>query len=423
MIGKSALNNSENKSLKTANDVIYYNVGNFIYLGAQWIISVALVRMGGFEDAGYFSLAMSVCNIFAMIANYGLRAFQVSDINEKYSDNTYVVSRIITVLTAFLLCALYAAAFQRSAFKITLILLYMAYKCIEAYSDVLTSIFQKNGKMIYAGISLGAKGLINLLFFIAAYLLTKNITLSIGLMALGSLIILFGFDFFKIKKYYAHRDLFRSADGKNIVCLLKDGSALMFVAFFATAFNSIPKMIIEKKESAESLGVFSSIAIPTVVITTFAAGMILPVVPKLAENYKDKDGKKIAKTLGTCALVIVLTGALAVVASMLIGKPIFSVLFGEEILPHFSLLYYMIWASVIIAVNSCLSAFLTSTRKLKQELAFSVLACVLVAGLSYVMIDKYGIYGAAYAMIISLAIQFVLETAYVVGVIQKQCKP
>ena len=106
------MNKRKEKNLKTAGDVVYYNVGNFIYLGAQWIISVALVRMGGFEDAGYFSLAMSVCNIFAMIANYGLRAFQVSDIQSKYSDNDYVLSRVITVSFALVLCLIYSAAFQ-----------------------------------------------------------------------------------------------------------------------------------------------------------------------------------------------------------------------------------------------------------------------------------------------------------------------
>ena len=276
--------------------------------------------------------------------------------------------------------------------------------------------------MIYAGVSLGAKGILNLVIFLAAYVLTKNLILSVGLMAAGSLAVLFGYDFVKIKGFYSHGNLFKNADGKKVARLLKDGCALMLVAFFATAFNSIPKMIIERKENAESLGVFSSIAVPTVIITTFAAGMILPIAPKLAERYNNRDGVQIAKALGVCTVIIAVIGGAATAFSAAVGRPILKLFFGEEILPYFSLLYYMIWASVIIAVNNCLSVFLTAVRKLKQELAFSVLSCVLVAGLSYLLIGKSGIYGAAYAMIISLLIQFVFETAYVVMVVQKNCK-
>ena len=423
MIGKSALNNSENKSLKTANDVIYYNVGNFIYLGAQWIISVALVRMGGFEDAGYFSLAMSVCNIFAMIANYGLRTFQVSDINGKYTDNTYVITRITTSLIAFVLCFFYVAFFQRRGFISALILLYMIFKCIESYSDVLTSIFQKNDKMIYAGISLGAKGFLNLIVFLVVYTLTSNLVVSVGLMAVSSLMILLCFDFIKIKKYYNQAEIIKKADLKSVWDLLKEGILLMLYVLAVSAFNGIPRMIIEKRESAKDLGVFSSIAIPTVIITVFTIGLLYPVVPKLTSFFNKKEDRKITKTLGVCVLIIVAIGLTASLFSALFGKQAMELLFGKEILQHFNLLYYMIVSSVFIAINGSLSAFLTSIRKLKQELAFSVLACVLVAGLSYLLIGKSGIYGAAYAMIISLAIQFVLETAYVIGVIQKQCKP
>ena len=414
-------NNSQTKN-QIIKEATYYNIGNFIYLGAQWIISVALVRMGGLEDAGYFSLAMSVCNMFAMIANYGLRAYQVSDIKEKYSDNDYVASRILTVFAAFVMCLVYTVAFQKTAFKISLILLYMVYKCIEAYSDVLTAVFQKNGKMIYVGASLGAKGLLNLTLFIAFYLLTKNLVVSVAFMSAGSLVVLLGFDFIKLKPFYKQTEIFKNINVKKTAALLGEGFLLMLYVFSMTAFNSIPKLIIEKKESAESLGVFSSVAIPTVIITTFAAGMLIPIVPKLSEYFDSKDNKRIFKTFGTCAAVIILIGALAAVFSALVGRPIFKLLFGEVILPHFILLYYMIISSVLIALNSIMSTFLTAVRKLKQEFLFSLMSCVLVLVLSLLLIDGYGIYGAAYAMIITLLIQFVFETAYVVMVIQKNCK-
>ena len=86
----------EKSSNKLLRDSAYYNFGNAFYLGSLWIINVALVRLGGFEDAGLFSLAMSCCSVFGMLANYGLRSFQVSDITTQYSDNAYLCTRLLT---------------------------------------------------------------------------------------------------------------------------------------------------------------------------------------------------------------------------------------------------------------------------------------------------------------------------------------
>ena len=404
---------------KIANDAIYYNIGNFIYLGAQWIISIALVRMGGFKDAGYFSLAMSVCNMFSMIANYGLRAYQVSDVECKYSNNSYVTSRIITVFASIILCFLYSLFFQKNISIIVLIFFYMLYKCIEAYSDVLTSIFQNNGKMPYAGISLGAKGILNLILFIFVYSLTNNLIISVAMMAVGSLIVLVCFDYVKVKSFYKHSDIIKKFDANQTFSLLKSGFLLMIYSFTTTAFNSIPKLIIEHKDSAENLGIFSSIAIPTVVITTFAAGMLLPVAPKFAEYYNKKESKNIYRFLIVCSLIIVAIGIISAVFSALVGKPIFKFIFGETILTHFSLLYYMIISSVLIAINNCLSVYLTSIRKIKQELAFAILSCIIVTVMSFVLIEERGIYGVAIAIILALVVQLVLETVYVFSTIKK----
>ena len=60
-------------------------VGTVVLLFAQWLISVLIVRMGGYDDAGTFSLAMSVSNIFAFLANYGIRNYQVADSRNRFT--------------------------------------------------------------------------------------------------------------------------------------------------------------------------------------------------------------------------------------------------------------------------------------------------------------------------------------------------
>ena len=70
-----------------------YSVSTVVLMFAQWLISVLLVRLGSFEDAGLFSLAMSIANVFGAVATYGIRKVQVSDIDQQYTQKRYLAAR------------------------------------------------------------------------------------------------------------------------------------------------------------------------------------------------------------------------------------------------------------------------------------------------------------------------------------------
>ncbi|MCR4563214.1 MAG: NAD-dependent epimerase/dehydratase family protein [Clostridiales bacterium] len=92
-------------------------------------------------------------------------------------------------------------------------------------------------------------------------------------------------------------------------------------------------------------------------------------------------------------------------------------LFNEELLIYFNAIYLIVISVILIGLSTIINAFFISFRKLKQLLAFSVSACVLVLILCLVLIPKYSIYGAAYAMIIASGIQFIAETVYILKII------
>lgn len=400
-------------------DFIYINVGNFIYLGVQWAISVALVRLGGFEDAGLFSLGLTVSTMFGMIANYGLRSFQITDVKNRFSDYTYIVSRIITIIIAFAACLVYSIVKKFDVSTLLIVLIFMLYKCVEAYSDVLSAIWQKNNRMIDVGISMGIRGIANMIFFFLCFLYSHNIIIAIAAMAFSSFLTLLLFDFVKTKKYLKQTQLFKRFSKADIIPLLLTGMLTMLFVFSTTLFNSIPKLIVEKKCGVSLLGVFSSVFAPTVVISTFAVGVLLPVAPKLAESFIRGDRKSIFKTISVCNLIFVATGVAAELLSIVVGKQLFRIVYGEEIIPYFNLFYYVIIVSVLISVVNSYSTLLIAARKLKQLLAFSGSSCVLVLIASYLIIPKYSIYGAAYAMIGVLAVQFIAESIFIFYLLKK----
>ena len=72
--------------------VIYNTIGTFFYFFCQWLTTILVVRISGYEDAGILSIVISFTNIFYFIALFGVRNFQVTDINHEFTDRDYLNS-------------------------------------------------------------------------------------------------------------------------------------------------------------------------------------------------------------------------------------------------------------------------------------------------------------------------------------------
>ena len=89
---------------KIRKDILFYFIGTIFYFFAQWVITVFVVRLSGYADAGYLSLAMSTSSTFEIIALFRVRDFQISDYRSEYSNNEYVGSLCICSMRDFFGC-------------------------------------------------------------------------------------------------------------------------------------------------------------------------------------------------------------------------------------------------------------------------------------------------------------------------------
>ena len=75
-------------------------VWNIMSSGLNSVVSMFLLlvvtRVSGVVDAGIFSLGFSTSQMMLTIGNYGMRNYQATDIENKYSFGIYRSSRIIT---------------------------------------------------------------------------------------------------------------------------------------------------------------------------------------------------------------------------------------------------------------------------------------------------------------------------------------
>ena len=93
---------------KVSKGVLWNTIGTIYYYFCQWIITILIVRLTDYSLAGYLSLAITVTNSFYAIAQFGMRQYQVSDIQGKYDDSIYIGSRYLTIFVAFAACLIFS---------------------------------------------------------------------------------------------------------------------------------------------------------------------------------------------------------------------------------------------------------------------------------------------------------------------------
>ena len=390
------------------------SIGSVVLMFGQWLISVLLVRMAGYEDAGIFSLAMTVSNIFNFFANYGLRNYQVSDVQGMYKQRQYLLTRLITVGFSFVACLVYLpVAGGYSAVESGAILLYLVYSNITILGDTLLGTLQLHGLLQINGYSSTLRGGVCFVGFIAAYMVSDSLLVSLAVMALCALVCTLLYDW----RWYCKVERvqwFQAGDLPAAGQLLRTCFTLMLSSLLPVITTALPRRAIQKISGTEQLGYFSTVFTPTVLITTLIPAIIVALVPKMAKAWTEGDHRGFLKFVSQIYMISVGIVLLAELAALVAGRPVMRMLFGAGILDYFSLLYWAILATGLNVLTSCGNSALIAERSHRLVAVGSAVALAVTALLSDVLIEGYGITGAAYVLVLAYGAQVVFQLGVIV---------
>lgn len=114
--------------LSMGRNMLWNSAGSFLYLGCQWAITVLVVRLSdGYDGAGILALAMAISNVFAPIAHFRVRPYQVSDIKRSIDDGEYVAFRLLTIALS-VVCVFFYTAFTCDLSSLMPIMLFFTFR-------------------------------------------------------------------------------------------------------------------------------------------------------------------------------------------------------------------------------------------------------------------------------------------------------
>lgn len=382
--------------MQSKKNILWNAFGNILYLGCQWLVTVLVTRLFGYEDAGVLSLAMSISATFQTVALFGIRNYQVSDIEDKYSDSTYVGFRGICCFTALILCMMFSFVNSYDSNQMWAIFWFMMYRLAENYSDVLHGIAQKNNRLDIAGKAFAIKGLETIIFFLLGYYLFKNLVVAITIMAMGSWVTTWAYDYVCIKKM---SDIHLTDKLKNCFLLGKETVPLCIYMFLLSAISTVPKYILEKMCDATALGAYSSIYAPALLIQAAAGYIYSPFATQFAEYYTSKEVCNFKKMFKQLSVVILGVAIVILIGGSVLGEWVLQLLFGPGIIAYIELLLPILFSTFATAYLAFLCMLQIVIRDFKGLICGCLCGVLLCCILTPLAINMFGINGASYGLL------------------------
>lgn len=398
----------QKKSNVTIN-VLWNTFGTIFYCMAQWLITILVVRIDSYEASGQLSLAMTTSSTFAAISLFSMRNYQVSDVDEKYNTAHYLGSRIVTCILAFVLCTIYSLVSNFSMYQLGCVLFFMLLRIGEAAVDVLHGIDQKYERYDTIGKSYILRGIVTVVLFAVVLYISHDMLVTLAVMALGNTVVAVFFDWKNTASYEKLKVILKD---KKIVQLLITCAPLAIASFFLSSENLVAKTALQELCGEEALGIYSSIASPTLVVQVGASVIFNPLLPAYVRVYNNGEYEKFRRMFHKVMLIIIVMAIFVTGMAALVGRLGLSILFGTAILEYYELFMPIVWSTISLAVVWVLQAIVIGIRRI--NLMF--IGIVADAGLCFVLcqwfITQFGWNGASYVQIISL----VLLVMYLVAI-------
>lgn len=391
---------------RTDQDYIWNTLGQTAWGIVFPLLTIVVTQLLDVELAGMFSLAFVTATLLMIIANYGVRTFQVSDIDETHSFTDYQVNRWLTCIAmmviGILLCMI--RGYQDQMFMVSLYV--YLYKMIDGLADVYEGRLQQKDKLYLAGVSQMIRSIAVFLVFTVTLFITRNLVVASLLMVIAAAasFVLYTFPLALLETPKSARMTLAGVGDLFKQCFP------LFVALFLYSFiDNMPKFMMDGMLPYENQLYFNALYFPAQAILLTVGFIYKPLLVRMANAWADPQRRKrFDLFIIVVVLIIAALTALSIVVMGWIGIPIISFLYGIDFQPFEHLSYVMLVAGGITGVIDFLYQVITVMRKQKVVTKLYAITFLFALAIPWMLIRIAGLQGAVVSYVIIMAILLVL---------------
>lgn len=390
--------------------------GSFLYAFASMVLTMAVVQIVGDEQGGIFTFAFTTFGQqMFMVAYFGIRPYQITDVENRYTFGDYLRLRILTSTAALVIGVEYVLLGGYTPQKAWVVFLMVCYKVIDGFADTFEAEFQRSGRLYLTGKSNAFRTILSVGGFITALLVTRNLVFASGV-AVGAQVL--GVLLFDIAIIGGLDNVDWSWNREGCAGLAKSCLLLFLSVFLDFYIFSAAKYAIEGNMNDAAMAVYGAIFMPTSVINLVAGFVIRPFLTKLSYYWEVQDRKAFGSVIAKIFMVILGLTVLAVGGAALLGIPVLSLLYSnlrEALSECRPALVMIILGGGFNAWMNLFYYTLVIMKRQRHIFGGYVLVCVTAAVISPMAVRASGILGGAASylvLMVMLALYFGFMTMW-----------
>ncbi|MGI5868926.1 MAG: lipopolysaccharide biosynthesis protein [Kiritimatiellia bacterium] len=382
---------------------------------SSFILLVLIVRLLGGQGpywGGVFSIALAVSQQLITIGLFQMRPFQVSDVDEAYSFSDYLLSRVLTVGLMGVAGAVWIVATGMGRDKAIALLLLLALRAGESFSDVFEGRYQQRGRLDIASKGMFFKTMLPLVLFCIMLWITRDMLAAFAWMALLHWLLLIGMDGALIPSF-ARLDLrgsFRKQRQLLLACLPLATNAFLFIYL-----NNLSRYAIDRFLDERRMTEYNALFMPSYLVILLSSFVLRPALTDLAHRSKAGDRQGFRRQIGLQLAWIAAFTAPTLLLAYAWGMPFLTLLYGIDLTPHRGALCVLIAGGALIAVYHVFQSILIIRRRQTACLLGIVLAAAASRAFTPFAVRNHGVAGGAASFLLSaliLSIIFIALTAW-----------
>lgn len=396
--------------------------GNVVYAASQWGMLTVLAKMGTPEMVGQFALGLAVTAPVILFSNLQLRGIQATDAKGEYLFSDYLALRFVTTILALIVIAvtIFFSGYERDTALV--ILGVAAAKSFESISDVFYGLFQQRERMDRIAHSLMLRGPLSLVALGMGVYLGGGVLWGVVGMTISWGLILFCFDIpngAKVLRVDRRTPPSLDAGGVGaiplppkwrphvLMRLLWLALPLGMVMLLVSLNTNIPRYFIEHHLGSGQLGIFAGMAYLLVAGNTVVSALGQSASPRLAQHYAAGDARGFRTLLCKLMGIGIVLGAAGVLIAAIAGRELLALLYTTEFATRADVFVWLMITAGVSYTASFLGYGMTATRRfISQFPLFALVAAGSAAACAW-LIPKWGLIGAAWAMLAAGLVQFI----------------
>jgi len=391
---------------RTSRDFMWNSIGQGAWGAVFPLLTIVVTQLVGPERAGMFSLAFVTANLLYIAGCYGVRTYQVSDLDEYHGFWDYQVNRIITCAAMLLVGFIYFTIRGYTGEMALMSFGILFFKAFDALGDVCEGRLQQVDKLYLGGVSMTIRSAAAFVIFTIVLLVTGDLgAASVGMAIAG--LISFVAVTFPLTLLETPRSM--SLSLRSVQFLFQE-CAPVFLALFLYAFiDNLPKFPMEGNLSYDNQLYFNALYFPAQMILIVIQLVYKPLLVRMANLWADETRRKKFDLIIIAMVVLIVVVTLISIGIMAwIGIPLLGILYGIDFEQFRELSYIMLIAGGLTACIDFLYQVVTILRRQRAIVGLYLITFVFSLVVLLLMINFVGLKGAVIGYLLVMLVLFVL---------------